>query len=379
MFHTVRRVEDALCTSIPDRNISRRRFLVLTVVGLLAGCSSSPSTQSSSVLSTATASPTQVVLAPLAPISLANVHQITRLAVLNPNNSRVRGLAWSPDGKTLAVGAYAALQLWDATSGKQVASLAGHRGQVFQLAWSPDGQLLASGSDDNTLRIWDVQSHAALHVLQGISSTILSMAWSPDGQRLAAGCGDGTVQIWQRSAWTRSAQWNGPSAQGQFHTGSYRDGVYGVIWSPDGKRLLGTRYDGYIRVWDVNSGKLSRVLLPSSQPNGLSWSPEGHIFASSSDDGTVQFWDSVTYKNTRTLQAETQAGWAYAIPWSPDGHLIATSRDSGIVQVYDTQSGKELTVLQGHTASVWTTVWSPDGLRIASGSDDGTVCLWGVH
>ena len=153
-----------------------------------------------------------------------------------------------PIGKTLAVGAYAALQLWNVASGKQVASLAGHGGQVFQLAWSPDGQLLASGSDDNTLRIWNVQSRAGLHVLQGISSVILSVAWSPDGQRLAAGCGDGTVQIWQRSAWTRSAQWNGPSTEGQFHTGLYRDGVYGVVSSPDGKRLLGTRYDGYVRV-----------------------------------------------------------------------------------------------------------------------------------
>ena len=215
MSHTVRRVEDALCTSIPDLQHLAQEFPCINRGRTAqAGCSSSPSTQSSSVLSTATASPTQVILAPLAPISLTNGHQITRLAVLNPNNSRVRGLAWSPICKTLAVGAFAALQLWNVASGKQVASLAGHGGHVFQLACCPMGSY-SHRTDDNNPAIWNVQSRAALHVLQGILSVILSVA-SPYGQRLAAGCGDGTVQIWQRSAWTRPAQWNGPSQRDSF-------------------------------------------------------------------------------------------------------------------------------------------------------------------
>lgn len=357
--------------------LSRRSFLLLTVGGLVAGCGSisSPGTPTPAL------SPAQTIPPATAPISLANAFQIKQLAVLRPNSSRVRGLAWAPDGKILAVGAWATVQLWKVATGKPVAALAGHSGQVFQVAWSPDGKILASGSDDNTLRLWDSQSHAPLAVLQRTTNAILSVAWSPDGQSLAAGCDDGTVQLWPRSTWNNPRLLQGPLTPGQYRAGRYAQGVYGVTWSPDGKRVVGTRYDGYIRIWEASSGRLLHTLVPSNQPNGLSWTSAGHVLASSSDDGSVQLWDPVTYKNTGTLQTTDQisAGWAYAIPWSPDGRMLAVSRDSGTIQVFNVQTGKELAILQGHLASCWTADWSPDGLRIASGSDDGTVCLWGIH
>lgn len=360
--------------------ITRRELLLMGVAGLVVGCSPPLSAQPSVSVPTPTATPTPVILQARAPISSANAILLKQLARLNINSGQVRGLAWSADSKTLAVGAMESVQIWDVASAKQLATLPGQKGQVYQLAWSSDGQLLASGADDNTTRIWDVQNRTALHVLQGPSSVILSLDWSSDGKRLAAGSDTDTVQIWERSTWAKAAQWNGPTTPGQYHEGSFRQGVYGVAWSPDGKQLSGVRYDGYVRVWDANSGHLLQTLIPDEQPNGVSWSPDGHILASSSDEGTVQFWDAKTFKNTKTLSVAggDSVGWAYAIPWSPDGSLLASSRSSGIIQVWEAASGKELVVLRGHTDSSWTAAWSPDNLRIASGSDDGTVCLWGI-
>jgi len=63
----------------------------------------------------------------------------------------VGGLAWSPDGKTLASYSSDAVSLWDLASGKELRKLEG-QGAV---AWSSDGTMLASGSKDGTLRIWD--------------------------------------------------------------------------------------------------------------------------------------------------------------------------------------------------------------------------------
>jgi len=61
----------------------------------------------------------------------------------------VRSVSWSPDGQTLASGSYDhSIKLWDAGTGKEKATLAGHSGWVLGVSWSPDGQTLASGSVD---------------------------------------------------------------------------------------------------------------------------------------------------------------------------------------------------------------------------------------
>ena len=68
----------------------------------------------------------------------------------------VRSIAWSPDGKTLVSGCTdKTVKLWDAATGKMLASLQGYTEDVYSVAWSPDGKTLASGSRDRTIRLWD--------------------------------------------------------------------------------------------------------------------------------------------------------------------------------------------------------------------------------
>jgi len=374
-------IQNQMLSPRHSRRLTRRVFLGALATGLLSACGSSPSSATTTPTLTVTAG--QRVLMPAAPVSLTNAARMQRLAVLNPNGGRVRGLAWSPDGKTLAVGAAAsagsAAQLWDASSGRALAALRGPAGQVYQMMWSPDGQLLAAGVDDHSVRVWDMRNHSLLQTLQGTDLIVFSVAWSPRGERLAAGNSDGSVQLWERATWRKLATWNGPTTTGQFTAGRYHTAAYTVAWSPDGRLLAATRYDGYVRVWDANSGTLLHLLSTSNQPNAVSWSPDGHLLATASDDGTVQLWDTASFRTIRTLNAEPEGGWAFAIPWSPDGRLLAATRDGHLAQIWDVQAGQQLKVLDAQSGSIWTAGWSPDNLRIATGSDDGTVCLWGVR
>jgi WD40 repeat protein len=65
-------------------------------------------------------------------------------------------IAFSPDGKTLAVGnGDETVGLWDVTTHRTIAVLRGHIG-LATVAFSPDGKLLAVGNDDGTIKLWDV-------------------------------------------------------------------------------------------------------------------------------------------------------------------------------------------------------------------------------
>jgi WD40 repeat protein len=68
----------------------------------------------------------------------------------------VTAVTFAPDSPTLAVAVGRAVQLWDVTTGRLLATLRRHEGQVNCLAYSPDAKWLASGSYDKTVRLWDV-------------------------------------------------------------------------------------------------------------------------------------------------------------------------------------------------------------------------------
>jgi WD40 repeat protein len=53
--------------------------------------------------------------------------------------------------------------VWDAGTGRELLTLAGHSGSVGSCAWSPDGQRIVSGSGDETLRVWDAVSGKCLY------------------------------------------------------------------------------------------------------------------------------------------------------------------------------------------------------------------------
>ncbi len=78
---------------------------------------------------------------------------------LFPDENEVRGdaAAWSPDGRTIAtVTGGGPIRLWDAETGRALATLNGHESRVTSLAFSPDGTTLASGGADTTVLVWEV-------------------------------------------------------------------------------------------------------------------------------------------------------------------------------------------------------------------------------
>jgi WD40 repeat protein len=110
----------------------------------------------------------------------------------------VNGLAWSPDGSTLAAANQdGGIRLWDPKDKKLVGRLLRHDGWARGVAWSPNGRSVASSGQDGMVRLWDPKEKKQLRAFRSGPADTWAVAWSPDGKRVASGNGDSTVRIWR--------------------------------------------------------------------------------------------------------------------------------------------------------------------------------------
>jgi WD40 repeat protein len=133
-------------------------------------------------------------------------------------------------------------RIWDAASGKLLATLQGHTGPVNCSDFAPDSARFVT-ADDKIARVWDAASGRLLATLQGHEGAINSAQFSPDGTRIATASGDKTARIWDAASGKLIVTVRG-----------HRDQVYGAQFSPDGTRIVTASTDGTARIWDAASG-----------------------------------------------------------------------------------------------------------------------------
>ncbi|WP_255280138.1 WD40 repeat domain-containing protein [Actinomadura madurae] len=109
----------------------------------------------------------------------------------------VTALAFSSDGKTLAVGVDQTAQLWDVSGRKQRGRpISGLATEVNALAFGPDNTTLAIGTT-RTAVLWNVRDRRQVGTpLTGHTGRVTSLAFSPDGGTLATGGDDEVVKLW---------------------------------------------------------------------------------------------------------------------------------------------------------------------------------------
>jgi WD40 repeat protein len=112
-------------------------------------------------------------------------------------------VALSRDGQRLAASADWNVKLYDVQRGREIATLEGHKGRIRALAFSPDGQTLATGSADKTIRFWLANAAGQVQpgrVFEWPIGGVSSVAFSPDGMVAAASGDNGAIVVWDVDA-----------------------------------------------------------------------------------------------------------------------------------------------------------------------------------
>jgi WD40 repeat protein/transcriptional regulator with XRE-family HTH domain len=297
-----------------------------------------------------------------------------------PTRNAPSGVAYSPDGKTLAVGGQN-VQLWNAISRKPIATRPLPTSVITNaITYSPDGDLIAIARSDGTAWLLNARTLEPVGNPFRVTATgnAESVAFSPDGRVLATAADDGTVRLWSMADPAR------PRQLASVHdSGTY---VYTVAFAPDGRTLAAASTDNLTRLWDV-ANPARPVLLgkplkgPTSYVIGLAFSPDSRLLAVGSADKTVRLWDVSDPAHPALVGAPLTGptGYVWAVAFSSDGTTLAAGVTDGTVWLWDVADPAHPTLIatltgpQGHVFSV---AFSPSGHTLAAASDDGTVHLW---
>jgi WD40 repeat protein len=148
-------------------------------------------------------------------VSLWDVATGEELQRFEERASSSASLAFSPDGRTLAIGENRGTILLNVVSGSEILCLG--QEEVLAMVFSPDGRTVASGHPGGTVCLRETATGKERRCLKGHQSSVLAVAFTPDGKRLVSGSNDTTCLIWDAtgllniqpaSVDTPEAQWN---------------------------------------------------------------------------------------------------------------------------------------------------------------------------
>jgi len=280
-------------------------------------------------------------------------------------------VAWSPNGRYLAYGDQSGtLTIIDADGWQERSRFEETSGILEQIAWNPDSDRVATGDKKGTIRVWSVGAKALLFTANSHTDNIAMLAWSPTGEKIASASWDRTVAVT-----------DGLTGKLLYRVGGYSSYVTSVAWSADGKMVAsGSLESPHLRIWrDNQPGVPTELAAHNAAVDAVKWSPTDLLLASADRDHSVRLWNVSTGAVERVLDAGGN-GAAPDLAWSGDGKLVAVTGDE-ILSIWDVGTGRRLQHLeaQKNDYAVRIVGWSQDARSLTTrGSFYGVLKTWNL-
>jgi len=143
-----------------------------------------------------------------------------------------------------------------------------------------------------------------------------------------------------------------------------------LVFSPDGKFILSGSWDKYLKLFDINTGKLVQIFKGhSDQVRAVAFSPNGQRVLSGSNDNTIKLWDISTGKSICTIKGYDDS-FVYSVAFSPDGKMALSGADfpDKTMKLWNLSTCKFIRTFAVNADSIHSVAFSPDGQKVLSGS-----------
>jgi WD40 repeat protein len=329
----------------------------------------------------------------------------------------IPSVAFSPDGKLLAVAGFHEVLLHQGDGSGLVARLVGLSERVQSVAFSPDGKWLAvaGGSPGRfgEIQLWEASSHKLKTSIPVTFDTLYGLSWSHDSTKVAVGCSDNTVRAFDVG-----------TGKQILYQGAHTDWVLGTAFSKDSRHIVSVSRDRTVKLTEVATQRfIDNVtsITPGALKGGLSavalqpqpayvyaaglaglltapGAPAAMIGATASparlfDDALLFGGSDGVPRLYRMHRARKRVigddfnkireypalpGRIYALAVRPDGEWFAAGSSldgAGEIRVFRTADGTQISKLDGQPGAVYSISWRPDGKVLASAGFDGVVRL----
>jgi len=328
---------------------------------------------------------------PVATRSAASGDQIEPTVVPPSGKSieRLRLLAYSPDGKRLAVAGCSKpaganclegkVRIWDMTQNRPAGIEETPGPIIYDVTFSPDGQILAiagCGKQNDEGRctqgqVWLLyMEHGTLEdqLLVGDNSAAYAVRFVGNSQTVVATSLDGTLWQWDRAKKRVVKQ----------SLGEYGPNLTSAAFSPDGRLFAFQDAQFAIRLWDVSAEQFVGEPLTGFKDNvtGMAFTPDNRALAIAGPTNPLQVRQIGT---SYLISVQTHIAPISNLLFSPDGKALATVGVDGMIHLWDASTMDPVGVASSpDDSAVSRLAFSPDGKTLVTTTVAGTVRVWNL-
>jgi len=319
----------------------------------------------------------------------------TKKEFLNLNFDKTNTMAYSPDGKYIAIGSSKLFaEVFDATTGELINHYKDDEkvkcdGCNTLIAISNDSKKLLTGTDKTGLTLWDIEKGTKIKTFMQNKERLRHTIFSPNDKYVLAKTGE-TIFVFDVK-----------SGKKLFEQSSDMYDYFEVNFSPNSKYIITPYKNNTAALWNVATSKIEKVFkgyLNKDRTDGLKFkytdwtavnilkyitmkssvviSPDGKYIVKGNIDSIAIMIDISTGKIVQEFKGHSKK--VFSFDFNSDGKMLATAGGDRFIKLWNTETGEEIQTIYGHKSLVFDVKFSSDDKYLISGSWDGTLRIWEV-